>query len=61
LQPARSKWWLKIGDHPKVGKLSNAFHMERVKVQLSVVKVIGEKRPTFKQLIIRNYKPKIPL
>ena len=31
--------------------------MERVKTHLSVPKIIRDKRPTFKQLIIRNYKP----
>jgi hypothetical protein len=36
--------------------------MERVKKHLSVPKIIDDKQPTFKQLIIRNYTPpRIPL
>ena len=36
--------------------------VERVKTHLGVPKIIGDKRPTFKQLIIRNYEPpKMPL
>jgi DNA adenine methylase len=62
LRHARSKWLLTIGDHPKIRKLYHGFPMERVKKHLSVPKIIGDKRPTFKQLIIRNYEPpKMPL
>jgi DNA adenine methylase len=62
LRHARSKWLLTIGDHPKIRKLYDEFPMERVKKRLSVPKIIGDKRPTFKQLIIRNYEPpKTPL
>jgi hypothetical protein len=43
-------------------ELCHRFHMERVKAHLSVPKIINDKRPTFKQLIIRNYEPpKTPL
>jgi hypothetical protein len=45
------------GDHPKIRKLYHEFPMKRVKKHLSVPKIIGDKRPTFKQLIIRNYEP----
>jgi hypothetical protein len=31
--------------------------MNRVKMHESVSKIIGDKRPTFKQLIIRNCEP----
>jgi DNA adenine methylase len=57
LRHARSKWLLTIGDHPKVRKLYHEFPMERVKKHLSVPKIICDNRPTFKQLIIRNYTP----
>jgi DNA adenine methylase len=57
LRHARSKWLLTIGDHPKIRKLYNDFPIERAKTHLSVPKIIRDKRPTFKHLIIRNYKP----
>jgi DNA adenine methylase len=57
LRCARSKWLMTVGDHPKIRKLYHGFPMERVKKHLSVPKIIGDKRPTFKQLIIRNYEP----
>jgi DNA adenine methylase len=62
LRHARSKWLLTIGNHPKIRKLYHAFPMSRVKTHETVSKVIGGKRPIFKQLIIRNYEPpKTPL
>ena len=57
LRHAKSKWLLTIGDHPKIRKLYNGFQTERVRTHLSVPKIIRDKRPTFKQLIIRNYEP----
>jgi DNA adenine methylase len=57
LRHARSKWLLTIGDHPKIRKLYNGFQTEHLKTHLSVPKIIGDKRPTFKQRIIRNYEP----
>jgi len=57
LHHMKSKWLLTIGDHPKIRKLYNDFPIERAKTHLSVPKIIGDKRPTFKHLIIRNYKP----
>jgi hypothetical protein len=51
-----------IGDHPKIRKLYHGFPIDRVKTHETVSKIIGGKRPTFKQLIIRNYEPpKAPL
>ena len=62
LHHAKSKWLLTIGDHPKIRKLYTGFPMERIKMHLSVPKIIRGRRPTFKQLIIRNYElPKTPL
>jgi hypothetical protein len=62
LRHATSKWLMTIGDHPQIRKLYNGFSMKRVKAHLSVPKIVGGKRPTFKQLIIRNYEPpKTPL
>ena len=59
---AKSKWLLTIGDHPKIRKLYSGFQIERVRTHITVSKIIGGKRPTFKQLIIRNYEPpKTPL
>jgi DNA adenine methylase len=55
LQHAKSKWLMTIGDHPKIRKLYHGLPMSRVKTHETVSKVIGNKRPTFKQLIIRNY------
>jgi DNA adenine methylase len=57
LRHAKSNWLLTIGDHPKIRRLYHGFAMERVKAHLSVPKIIGDKRPTFKQLMIRNYEP----
>ena len=57
-----SKWLLTIGDHPKIRKLYSNFIIQRVRTHVMVSKIIGGKRPTFKQLIIRNYEPpKTPL
>jgi DNA adenine methylase len=60
LRHTRSKWLLTIGDHPKIRRLYNEFQIERVKTHLSVPKIIRGRRPVFKQLIIRNYKPPKP-
>jgi DNA adenine methylase len=57
LHHVKSKWLLTIGDHPKIRKLYNGFQTEHLKTHLSVPKIIGDKRPTFKQRIIRNYEP----
>jgi hypothetical protein len=46
-----------IGDQPKIRGLYHGLPMSRVKTHQSVSKVIGGKRPTFRQLIIRNYEP----
>jgi len=62
LRHTKSKWLLTIGDHPKIRGLYSGFQTEHVKTHLSVPKVIRDKRPTFKQLIILNYNPpKTPL
>ena len=62
LQHAKSKWLMTIGDHPKIRKLYHGIPMNRIKMHESVSKIFGDKRPTFKQLIIRNYEPpKTPL
>ena len=62
LHHAKSRWLLTIGDHPKIRKLYHGFPMSRIKTHETVSKVIGDKRPTFNQLIIRNYEPpKTPL
>ena len=59
---AKSRWLLTIGDHPKIRKLYSNFMIQRVRTHVTVSKIIGGKRPTFKQLIIRNYEPpKTPL
>jgi hypothetical protein len=51
-----------IGDQPKIRELYHGLPMSRVKTHQSVCKVIGGERPTFRQLIIRNYEPpKTPL
>jgi DNA adenine methylase len=57
LRHAESKWLLTIGDHPKIRRLYRGLQTERVKTHLSVPKIIRDKRPTFRQLIIRNYTP----
>jgi DNA adenine methylase len=57
LRHAKGKWLMTIGDHPKIRKLYNEFPMEHVKKHTSVPKIISDKRPAFKQLIIRNYEP----
>jgi len=57
LRHAKSKWLLTIGDHPKIRKLYSNFTIQRVRTHVTVSKIIGGKRPTFKQLIIRNYEP----
>jgi DNA adenine methylase len=57
LRHAKSKWLLTIGNHPKIRKLYDGFYAEHLKTHLSVPKIIGDKRPTFKQLIVRNYEP----
>jgi DNA adenine methylase len=57
LRHTKSKWLVTIGDHPKIRELYHGFKKERVKTHLSVPRIIGEMRPTFKQLIIRNYEP----
>jgi hypothetical protein len=54
---AKSKWVLTNGDHPKIRKLYSNFMIQRVRTHVTVSKIIGGKRPTFKQLIIRNYEP----
>jgi len=54
---AKSKWLLTIGDHPKIRKLYSNFMIQRVRTHVTVSKIIGGKRPAFKQLIIRNYEP----
>jgi DNA adenine methylase len=62
LHHTKSKWLLTIGDHPKIRRLYTGFRTEHVKTYLSVPKTIDDKRPTFKQRIIRNYEmPKEPL
>jgi DNA adenine methylase len=62
LRHAKSKWLMTIGDHPKIRALYHGFPINRVKTHETVSKIIGGKRPTFKQLIIRNYEPpKTPL
>jgi DNA adenine methylase len=59
---AKSKWLLTIGDHPKIRELYSNFMIQRVRTHVTVSKIIGGKRPTFRQLIIRNYEPpKTPL
>ncbi len=57
LHHMKSKWLLTIGDHPKIRKLYTGFPVERVMTHLSVPKIIRGRRPTFKQMIIRNYEP----
>jgi DNA adenine methylase len=57
LHHTKSKWLLTIGDHPKIRKLYSNFMIQRVRTHVTVSKIIGGKRPTFKQLIIRNYEP----
>jgi DNA adenine methylase len=57
LHHTKSKWLVTIGDHPKMRELYHGFKKEQIKTHLSVPKIIGERRPTFKQLIIRNYEP----
>jgi DNA adenine methylase len=62
LRHVQSKWLLTIGDHPMIRRLYNGFQTERVKTHLSVPKIIRDKRPTFRQLIVSNYRrPKQPL
>jgi DNA adenine methylase len=55
LRHSKSKWLLTIGDHSKIRRLYHGFPMERIRRHLSVPKIIGGERPTFKQLVIRNY------
>lgn len=57
LRNAKSKWLLTIGDHHEVRRLYRGFHLQRVKTHVMISKVIGGKRPTLKQLLIRNYEP----
>jgi hypothetical protein len=40
---------------PKMRRLYLGFPKNRVMMHESVSKMIGDKRPTFKELIIRNY------
>jgi DNA adenine methylase len=62
LRHAKSKWLMTIGDHPKIRKLYRGFPRTRIVKHESVSRVIGSERPTFKQMIIRNYEPpKTPL
>jgi len=62
LSNAKSKWLLTIGDHSDVRKLYRGFDQTVLTSKISCQKVIGGKRRSMRNLVIRNYKlPKTPL
>jgi len=62
LSDAKSKWLLTIGDHSEVRKLYRGFDRTVLTSAIACQKVIGGKRRSLRNLVIRNYKPpKTPL
>lgn len=60
LDRTRGKWLLTYNDHPKIRKIYSKFHLMEVEMpKTSPLKKEGEKRDTYKNLIITNY-PLIP-
>ena len=57
LSNAKSKWLLTIGDHPQIRKLYRSFDRTILKSSIACQKVIGGKRRTLRNLVIRNYEP----